>query len=206
MNVTIIIAIITFLISYRCFQDQGLMHRLKHYPYAENKNKEYYRLLSSGFVHGDWTHLIINLYVFYEFGSVVEKIFTMIHGELMGRIWFVILYFGALIISDLPTLIKHKNNPSFASIGASGAVSGILFAYILFEPWSMLALFFIIPIPAIVFAVLYLIYSSWAEKNQGGRIDHSAHYYGAIAGLIVTIASFPDVINLFLSKLSELPF
>jgi len=206
MTVTIIIAIITFLISYRCFQDQGLMHRLKHYPYAEIRNKEYYRLFTSGFVHGDWTHLIINLYVFYEFGTIVERIFTMLHGEILGRLWYIILYFGALIASDLPTLLKHKNNAGFASIGASGAVSGILFAYILFEPWSMLALFFILPIPAIVFAVLYLIYSSWAEKNQGGRIDHSAHYYGALAGLVITIVCFPEVVKIFFDKLSELPF
>lgn len=206
MTITIIIAIITFLISYRCFQDTDLVNKLKHYPYSEARGSEFYRFISSGFVHGDWTHLIINMYVFYEFGSIVEKIFISIHGNLLGRLWYVLLYVGTLIIADIPTYIKFKNNPNFASIGASGAVSGILFAYILFDPWAMLALFFVIPIPAIVFAVLYLIYSSWADKNQSGKIDHSAHYYGAISGLLITIIFYPKVIQIFISRLSELPF
>jgi membrane associated rhomboid family serine protease len=146
------------------------------------------------------------MYVFYEFGSIVEKIFISIHGPAIGRVWFLALYFGTLIIADIPTFLKYRNNPNFASIGASGAVSGILFAYILFDPWAMLALFFVIPVPAIVFAVLYLIYSSWADKNQSGKIDHSAHYYGAFSGLLFTIIFYPKVLQIFIDRLSELPF
>lgn len=206
MSITIFIAVLTFLVSYKCFQDQGLLHKLKHYPYAESKNGELYRFITSGLVHGDWAHLIINMYVFYEFGSVIEQLFISIHGPLFGRIWYIFLYLGTLIIADIPTYLKNKDNPNYASIGASGAVSGILFAYILFDPWAMLALFFVIPIPAIVFAVLYLIYSSWANKSQKGRIDHSAHYYGALSGLLITILFYPKVIQIFISRLSDLPF
>ena len=200
-SVTLVIIIISGLISYRAFTDVNLVQKLKHDPYREANHGEYYRFISSGFIHGGWAHLIINMYVLYEFGTIVESLFNNIFGPIMGKVYFLILYFGTLIISDIPTHLKHKSSPGYSSIGASGAVSGILFAYVLFAPWSWLGLMFVIPIPAIVFAVLYLIYSSWAVNNTQSRIDHSAHFMGAVAGVIITIILFPQIINIFLTEI-----
>ena len=197
ISITTVIIAISVFISYRAFNDPNLLHRLKHDPYREHHNKEYYRFITSGFVHGSWTHLIINMFVLYEFGSVVESLYNNIFGPIQGTIYYLLLYFGTLIVSDIPTYSKHKNNASYGSIGASGAVSGILFTYVLFAPWSLLGLMFVIPVPAIIFAVLYLVYSSWAINNTRSRIDHSAHFMGALAGMAITILLFPQVIGIF---------
>jgi membrane associated rhomboid family serine protease len=203
-SVTIVIIILSVLVSYRAFEDQNLLHKLKHDPYRESHYQEYYRFITSGFVHGNWTHLIINMYVLYEFGSIVETIYTNIFGPIKGAILYVLLYFLTLIVADIPTYLKYRINPGYASIGASGAVSGILFTYVLFAPWSWLGLFFVIPIPAIVFAVLYLVYSSWATKNTSSRIDHSAHFMGAIGGMVITILLYPEIISIFMVNVVDI--
>jgi membrane associated rhomboid family serine protease len=199
-SITLVIVIISGIVSYRAFTDSNLLHRLKHDPYREAHHKEYYRFITSGFVHGGWAHLIINMYVLYEFGTIVESLYSNIFGPVTGKVYYLILYFGTLVISDIPTYLKHKDKPGYGSIGASGAVSGVLFAYVLFSPWSWLGLFFVIPIPAIVFAVLYLIYSSWAVNNTQSRIDHSAHFMGAVAGVVITVILFPQIISIFSSE------
>lgn len=203
MSLTLIIVIITVVISYMGFQDRNLFNKLKHYPVAEHDNKEWYRLLTCGFLHGSWLHLGINMYVFYEFGQWVEQYYLAMFGDLKGRILYLIMYLAIIVLANVPTYIKYKNNPSYAAIGASGAVSGILFIFILFQPWSMLGLFFIIPIPAIVFAVLYIVYSSWASKNQRDLIDHSAHLYGALWGFAITLALRPSLFGDFIFKLTN---
>lgn len=180
-----------------------MLEQLKHSPYMESTQKEYYRFITSGFVHGSLPHLFINMYVLYMFGEAVETYFVQVFGESMGRINYLLLYLLAIIVGDLPTYVKHQNNPSFASVGASGAVSGILFVFILFNPWSKLLLFFIIPCPAILAAILYVGYSTWASKNQNDMIDHDAHLYGAIFGFLFAIALKPDLFNYFLQRLME---
>ncbi len=203
MSITLVLVIITSLISYQALNDASLLYRLQHSPYQEAQRGEYYRFITSGFVHGSFPHLLINMFVFWQFGQIVENYFLQLFGELMGRINYVLLYFLTIIVGDLPTFFQHRNNPSFASVGASGAVSGILFAFILFNPWSTLLLFFVIPCPAIVAAVLYLVYSSWASRNQNDRIDHDAHLYGAVFGMLFTILLKPSVFNIFLQELVE---
>lgn len=201
MSITLIIVIVTCLVSYRAFNDRGLSMKLRHSPYTESRTGEYWRMLTSGFVHGSWTHLGVNMFVFYFFGEVVERYFLSIFGDTMGRINFLLLYLLAIIAADLPTFLKHKNNPNFASVGASGAVSAILFAFILFGPWETLYLYFIIPMPAIVAGIGYLVYSSWAGKNRRDYVDHSAHFWGAVFGFVFTIALNPPFFNAFLGKL-----
>ncbi len=203
MSITLILVIITSLISYQAFNNRDLFSKLKHHPYSSHKNKEWYRLLTSGFVHGDFVHLLFNMYVLYNFGELIENVFISIHGEMMGRSAYLIMYIGSVVISSIPSQMKHKDNPYYSAIGASGAVSAILFAYVLFAPWSWLELFFVIPIPAIVFAVLYLAYSSWAINNAKDNIGHSAHFTGAIAGIILTIAIYPEIIPLFAERLMD---
>ena len=203
MSVTLILVIVTCLISIVCLNNKSLFDELKHYPIAENRNKEYYRWLTSGFVHGDFIHLFVNMFVLYEFGRTVENNMIIHFGITGGNILFLFTYLLIIIMGDVPTYYKHKENAYFASVGASGGVSGIIFIFILLHPWSLLGLFAIIPIPAILFGVLYLWYSTWASKNQNDIIDHEAHFYGAIAGLLIAIISRPTIAQEFLTKLVQ---
>lgn len=203
LTVTILIIGFTCLISYQGFANYNIIDRLKHFPARELEFKEYYRLLTGGFVHADWTHLIINMFVLYSFGSFIESFLVGMHGATKGRIIFVVLYLLNIILANIPTSIKHKNNYGFSSIGASGAVSGIVFIFILLNPWSMLLLFFIIPVPAIIMGIGYLLYSSWAAKKGQGRLDHSAHFAGAIAGMAMILLLHHEIIHVFLRKLVD---
>lgn len=208
ITITLLIVGVTILTSWRAFNDKGLFERLKHYPYEEARDKEYYRFLSSGFVHGSAMHLFINMYVLYTFGAVVEQVFVEEFGS-FGRILFVIFYLTAIVIADIPTYMKHKNNPTFASIGASGAVSAIVFVYIIYYPWHGLTFIFFpfISFPAIVLGLAYLIYSSWASKNSRDQIDHSAHFAGAIYGIVFMFASRPSLLSEFIFSIRNgLPF
>lgn len=206
-SITLILILISGFASYQAFNNRSLFTRLMHSPYLEHKDKEYYRFISSGFIHGNWMHLLINMFVLYQFGEYVEGRFVSLFGDLMGRINYLLLYFLTIIFANISTFLKHRENPSFASVGASGAISGIVFVYVIFQPWSWLLLFFIIPIPAIVAAVLYLFYSSWASKNSQDFIDHDAHLYGAVFGFWFAIFLKPGLFSLFLDRLVHgLPF
>ena len=206
MTITLLLVIITCLISYQAFNHAMMKGKLLHYPYLEVHEKQYYRLLTSGFIHADWVHLIFNMYVLYEFGTIVESIFVSIFGELMGRINYLLLYLLGIVFSSIYSFFTHKDNRAYAALGASGAVSAVLFAFVVFQPWAMLGLFFIIPCPAIIAAVLYLVYSSWASKNSNDNIGHDAHFYGAVFGFTFTILLKPSLFDLFLQNLANLPF
>lgn len=197
LSITLIIVGVTSLISYQAFNNRGLFESLKHYPYIETRENQYYRLLTSGFVHGDMTHLFINMYVLYTFGEVVESLFVSQYGN-MGRVIFLLFYLALLVISDIPTHLQHRNNPGFAAIGASGATSGIVFVYVLLDPWQW---FIFPPLPGIIMAVGYLAYSSWANKNRNDGIGHSAHFFGAIAGVILSLILLDGLLDNFLSKI-----
>jgi membrane associated rhomboid family serine protease len=201
MTITYVIIALTCIISFLSFRNRNLYDSLVHYPVSEHKNGEMYRLLSSGFVHANEFHLFVNMFVLYQFGGMVEAYFQMIHGSVAGRIIFTLFYIFMIVLANLPTYAKHKDNPSYASIGASGATSAIVFSFIVFQPTSMLGLFFIIPIPAALFGILYLWYSSYASKQGRDNIDHDAHFYGAIAGFIFTVAMKPTLITDFYYKI-----
>jgi membrane associated rhomboid family serine protease len=203
ISVTLLIIIFTSLISYQAFSRYEIIDRLKHAPAREFAGKEFYRLLTSGFLHADWTHLLVNMFVLYSFGEYIETFIVNEFGNVQGRIIFLVLYLLNIIIANIPTAFMHKNNPSFSSIGASGAVSGIVFIFILLKPWSMLLLFFIIPVPAILAGVGYLIYSSWAAKQEKGKLDHSAHFAGALAGMAMIIILKHEIVGHFLYSLVQ---
>lgn len=215
MSITIIIIVITCIVSYMAGltpQDRmrrpGLFDQLKHYPVAEKQGNEFYRLLSSGFLHGSWTHLMVNMYVLWTFGETIENQFMSTFGA-SGRIIYVVFYLSAIFVADIPSYFKHKDNPGFSSIGASGAVSAVLFVFIMFRPMDGLMFIFFpfFAFPAIVLGIGYLIYSSWASKNSRDNIDHSAHFAGAIYGIIFILALHPSVVTTFLSSIKEsLPF
>ncbi len=187
---------------------QGIFNKLKHYPIAEKRNKEFYRFLSSGFVHGSWMHLIFNMYVLYEFGEVVESLFVQIFGS-FGRIGYLLMYLAAIVVADIPSFLRHQNNPGFASIGASGAVSAVLFIFIMYSPLTELRFIFFpfFGFPAIVLGIGYLIYSSWASNKGRDNIDHSAHFAGAIFGIIFIVVTHPQIVGRFMDTIqTSLPF
>ncbi len=190
MSLTLILVIMTGLISYQAFNNQSMKQQLMMHPVTVKNNGEYFRFLTNGFVHADWTHLLINMYVLYIFGEIVEGYFTSstYFGATMGRVLYLGMYLGSIIIGAMPSFLKHQNNPSYAALGASGGTSGVMLAFAIFDPWAILLLFFIIPCPAIIAAVLYLVYSSWASKNSAGNIAHDAHLWGAVFGFIFTAA------------------
>lgn len=196
MNHTTLIIIITVVVSLVAWQNKNFLGRLVFDPIAITRHKQFDRFLTSGFVHGDGMHLLFNMITLYFFGRVMERFYI----QELGSLGFVGFYTLAIIASSIPDYIRHKNNPRFASLGASGGVSAVLFAFILLAPWEIIYLFFI-PIPAIIFAIGYVGYSVWADKRGTGRINHLAHLAGAGFGVIATIAIEPAIIVHFLSAL-----
>ena len=205
MNISfsLILVIITILISYRAFNDQSLFYKLCHWPAKEHQHKEYHRLLSHGFVHGGWLHLLINMFVLWQFGEIAELYFIQFFGDPMGRLLFVLVYLATIVCASIPTYFNKKDNPQYMSVGASGGVSGIVFIFILLMPWEPLYLYGIIPIPGIVAGVLYLWYSSYASKNVKDRIDHEAHFYGALFGVVFTLLLKPSLATFFIRSLID---
>jgi membrane associated rhomboid family serine protease len=151
-----------------------------------------------GLVHADFGHLLFNMLTLFFFGRVMESFFT----RELGALGFVLFYIGALVVSILPTYLKNRNNTNYHSLGASGAVSAVLFAFILFAPWSSI-LVLIVPMPAILYAVLYVAYSVYMDRSGRGNINHSAHLWGAAYGLIFTLLINPRVLGHFLDELSR---
>ena len=202
--VTKIIAVIVFIVSIQGFNNISFFEKFKHTPYKVVHDKEYYRLLTSGFLHGSWAHLLINLFVFWQFGDFVENyIFYSIFGKTIGAVLYVLLVLLSIIAGNVHSTIQYKDIYHYGSIGLSGAVSAILFSYVLINPWSKIYLYAIIPIYTIVAALLYLGYSQWASKNSRDNVDHSAHFYGAIFGLVYTIAVYPKIVPYFIEQLVE---
>lgn len=190
-----IIFIFTIVTSLYAFYDTSIYGKFMLHPYSVSKGRGVYTLITSGLIHSDWGHLFFNMFTYVAFAFTLEK--------LMGHWQFGALYIIALIASDLPTVFKHKNDFHYHSLGASGAISAVLFSYILFSPLSKLYIMFIpIGIPAIVFGVLYLIYCVYASKNSRDNINHDAHFFGALAGLILTVLFVQGIIPHFISMLS----
>lgn len=201
MSVTLLIMIFTVIVSLQALNRVDIFERLKHHPYTEYRYKEYYRMLTSGFVHADYIHLALNMFVLWQFGGVVERIYEAEFGEGLGKILFLVMYLSAIVVSDLPTHFKYRNAPHYAAIGASGAVSAVVFTFILFYPWAQMSLYGIIPFRAIVGGAAYLIYEQWASRNAQDNVGHDAHFTGAIYGVIFTIIINPTVYKEFLEQI-----
>ena len=210
ITITLIIIVVTVLISYMGFNRQEILNLLKHSPFLEVNKNEWYRLITSGFVHADWMHLGVNMYVLYEFGRIVEQYFLILFGP-KGKLLFLLMYILAIMAGALPSLIKEKGNISYAAIGASGAVSAVVFIYMMMAPWSMLGIMFIIPMPAVLAGVAFLWYSSWAHKRNkrgfsGRPVGHMAHFYGAIFGMVFVAILKPEVLVDFWLQLIHPPW
>jgi membrane associated rhomboid family serine protease len=188
ISITLILVIITVLVSLGAFSNQKVMDDLIFYPPAVSHNNQYYRFLSCGLIHADWGHLIFNMLALYLFGKSVEEGFIDLVGGPAGRYIYLLMYVSALVISLLPTYFRNRNNYHYRSLGASGAVSAVIFAGLMLAPETEVFLYFIpIPIPGFIFAPLYLLISALMDRRGGDNINHSAHIWGAIYGLAFVI-------------------
>jgi len=202
--VTVIIIVLTCAVSIPAFSNRDFFYRLDFAPYTVNERKEYHRFLTHAFLHADWMHLFFNMYVLFNFGSATQTNFEYFTSG-KGVLYFILLYIGGIIFAVLPTFKKHKDNPSYHSIGASGAVSAVLFSFIIFSPAASLSLMFIpIPIPAIVIGIAYLVYEHYQSKKSTGNINHDAHIAGAIFGVVFTLIAVPNSISNFLNQITYL--
>lgn len=186
------------LISYSCFSNNGLFYRLAYIPYRVIRDKEWYRVFTHGFVHADMTHLLVNMFTFWSFGTYMEELFEEVG---FNKISYVGLYFGGMVMASIHDLITKRDQPNYVSVGASGAVSAILFASIVFNPWGKILLFAIIPIPGILFGVLYLVYCQYMSRKSVDHVNHNAHFYGAVYGFLYPILLNPDLLNQFIEML-----
>ena len=199
--ITLALIGITCVVSWMAFNNRKLADRLILWPPAIDKHKQYDRLVTYGFIHADFSHLLFNMVTLYFFGREIEGVM----GQLSTPWTYPLFYVAALVVSILPTYLKNQHNPNYLSLGASGAVSAVLFAYILLAPWQLIFVFFV-PVPAIVYAVLYVGYSIWMDRRGGDRINHSAHLAGAAFGVLFMLIMEPKIIPFFLQQLTNPSF
>jgi membrane associated rhomboid family serine protease len=192
----IIIIALTCVVSYTAFNNAKLMDDWILSPFKVNRDKQYYRYVTYGFLHADGMHLLFNMITLFFFGRAMEDFYT----SSLGPFGFVLFYLGGIVFSVLPSALQNQKDPRYATLGASGAVSAVLFAFILFQPWTTMLIFFV-PCPAIIYAVLYVAYSIWLDKKGGDNVNHSAHLWGAAYGVAATLLIQPSVLSIFLNRL-----
>lgn len=201
MLITLIIIAITCIVSFMAFNNVRLMNDLILWPPAITRQREYHRLVTYGVVHADVGHLLFNMITLFFFGRAMESFFTL----QLGTLGFALFYIGGLVVSILPTYLKNRTNSAYRSLGASGAVSAVLFSYVLLAPWSRIIVL-VIPMPAIVYAVLYTGYSIYMDRRGSGNVNHSAHLWGAAYGVLFTLLVEPRVSGHFLNALMHPSF
>jgi membrane associated rhomboid family serine protease len=198
---TLLIIILTTLISLAGFYNSELTSKFIFDPYQIHHRKEWWRFITSGFLHADFLHLFINMFVLYSFGQAVEYYYAIAFGT-KGQWLYLALYLSSLIASSISTYEKNKNNVGYRSLGASGAVSAVVFTTILFNPYSKIYLYGIIGLPGIVMGIAYLVYSYYMSKKEvGDHINHEAHFYGAVFGMAFTILYKPSLFLVFVKHL-----
>ena len=195
---------ITALVSYKAFQDSSLKWRFMFNAYEIKRKKEWYRFFSHGLIHADWVHLGLNIYVLYLFGGKVEHEFIKEFGMVRGIVNYLLLYIGGLVVSSFYSYAKHQDNPNYNSLGASGAVSAVVFASIALFPMDKLGII-LIPfyIPGVIFGALYLLYSNYMAKKQMDNIGHDAHFWGALFGFVITFVFNPSLLSSFVNQITN---
>lgn len=198
--VTYIIIAITVIFSLMAFNSQQLKYKLIFYPYSMGDSKEYYRFISYGFIHADYVHLFFNMFTFYSFGRVVEN-------GLFNQTQFIVFYLSALVASTIFDFIKNRRSSGYAALGASGAVSAVVFSTIIVGPWqSNISLFGVLRLPNIVFAALYIYYCIYMAKRGGDNIGHNAHLWGSLYGFAFTAVIHPNLLVNFVQQLTHPSF
>ena len=188
-----------FLWSY--YGNRDYISNFAEWPYQIVRKKKYYQVITSAFLHANWMHLFFNLFTLYSFGTFLETLFVRLNGEIYGRVCFLLIYMISLLCGSLFTVLRHYKDPGYVAVGASGAVSGIVFSFVLFFPFSTIGVFFI-PMPAFLFAILYIVASVYGMKKQFGNIGHEAHLGGAVGGVIATLILIQGAFGVLLSYIS----
>ena len=200
--ITLVIIVITATVSILCFSRQDAFNKLKFSAYQVWHRRQWHQMLSYGLVHGGWGHLLFNMITLYCFGRIVEQYFSAAFGASTGPVLYAVLYVSAIAVSTVGDLIKFRDDPSYSAVGASGAVSAILFAAILFEPKMGIYIYLIpVPVPAYIFAPIYLVYCIVMARKNVDNIGHSAHFWGAVYGLLFPLLLRPDIFTHFLNQL-----
>ena len=191
-----LIFVITIITTVMAFNNQELLSELILHPYSVARKKRTYTVITSGLIHGDWMHLAFNMFSYYFFAFPLEK--------LIGHWQFGLLYVASLILSDLPTVYKHRDDYQYRCLGASGAVSAVIFGFIMYNPTSgMMIMPIPVEIPAIVFGPLYLVYCYFSSRQARDHVNHDAHLYGALSGLIIVIIFNTHVVTHFINEVSR---
>lgn len=203
-NLTLLIIVLTVLSSISAFNNRVAFEKMIFSPYLIKRRSEFSRFLTSGFIHGNWMHLIFNMFVLHSFGTSTETYFGQIFGH-MGRWLYVFMYLAAIVVSEIFSYYKHQDNPNYASLGASGAVSAVVFSSILINPWGGIVFIFFpfFPIPGFVIGILYLIYSAYMAKKGTDNIGHYAHFFGAIFGFIFPIVFKSQLLTSFINQIIQ---
>ena len=207
LNPIYIIIGLTVAISAYAWSNDKLMESWIMQPYVMARSGQWYRLLTSGFLHADWAHLLFNMFAFYSFGPVVLATLSAGYGQGLGLGLFLLLYLGGIITSDLPTYFRHRDDRGYRSLGASGGVSSVLFASVLLFPVNSNGggiIIFPIPFPIqpFLFGFLYLAYSWYMGRRRGDNINHDAHFYGALYGVVLLLALIPSAGPLFIQQIT----
>lgn len=197
---TIVLIAITCIVSFLGFNNRELIDKLIFWPPAV-KRGQYYRFLSHALIHADGAHLLFNMITLYFFGRLMESLYE----RLLGPFGFALFYAGAVVVAMLPSYLANRDNPAYRSLGASGGVSAVLFAFILINPWATIIVWFV-PVPAILYAVAYVGYSIYMDRQRSDNINHSAHLWGAAYGVVFTVLAAPKVVGYFLERLTHPSF
>jgi membrane associated rhomboid family serine protease len=198
LSITLIIIAITALVSIGAFGDQKLFSDLLFEPFVIKARRQWYRFFTHAFVHANWPHLIVNMFVLYMFGRNVEFLYAIML-QANPLLPFLGLYLGGVLFSSIPGFRRHVLDPSYRAVGASGAVSAVLFAQVLMMPTRKVSLLFLPDMPNFVFGLLYLVYSYAMDKRGGDNVAHDAHFYGAVWGILFTAFLQPDLVFQFAS-------
>jgi len=201
MTISILLIVITVAASLYAWNHPDKYTRWMMNPFAVVHKQQYYRLITSGFIHAGYVHLLFNMITLYFFGDVIEQRFRYYYGG-SGIFYFLLLYFMGMLVADIPSLIKYRNNSNYNSLGASGAVSAVVFAGILFNPTAKICVFLpVLCLPGFIFGILFLLYSYYQGKRMADNINHDAHFYGAVFGVVFSIIIEPSVIVTFFDQI-----
>lgn len=204
-SITNITVGITCLVSFMLMQNQAGKARLLFHPVTIRESHQWYRFLTSGFIHADMVHLAVNMFVLWSFGNAIERLYyPAFLGEFSAQ-KYMLLYFGGIVAASVPSYIRHNRDPNYAALGASGGVSAVVFAAILFEPWQNLYLYGVIAIPQILAGAAYLYYSWYQDRKATDNVAHIAHFAGAAWGFLFTGLMSPGLFARFVQKALQGP-
>lgn len=204
---TFLVLMIAF--SLYCFYDRRAMYKYLFHPYSINHNREHYRFLTHAFIHGDYIHLTFNCLALYSFGLTLEDyFFPQLFGEKLGKLYYIVLFTGGIYAASLTEYYRNKNNPDYSSLGASGAISSVLFCFIVLSPLSQISFFFF-PMPGWIAGVLllgvsYYLIQRKRNTSYSDNISHESHFWGAMFGILFILVVKPVLAKYFFLQVLSL--